>query len=155
MEAHKSNERRFITNLEVEKRVTSYYAEYLKMLTQECHRFKITVNFTSQDEGLDATALHSEWKKLLSEMENIQNSIQEQFSKCEDASNAMIWIIKWLREVEKRILGEDTSPLENFRPTLSHRGHNLRAYFGEAEILGKIAEKQKEVVKFWQVNGFS
>ncbi|VDN97631.1 unnamed protein product [Rodentolepis nana] len=150
MEAHKSNEHRFITNLEAEKEMTTCYAEYLKVLSQECYRCKITPNFVSQDEDLDAAALHSDWKKLLSDMANIQSAIQEQLLWCEEASNAAIWMTNWLREVEKRALGEDASFIENFRPTLSRRGHNLRAYSEEAVTLDTIAEKQQEVVKFWQ-----
>nr|CDS27008.2 nesprin 1 [Hymenolepis microstoma] len=150
MEAHKSNEHRFITNLEAEKEITSCRTEYLKALSQECHRCEITPNFALQDEGFDAAALHSDWKKLLVEMGDIQNAIQEQLLRCEEASSATIWMVNWLREVEKRALGEDASFIENFRPTLSRRGHNLRAYSEETETLDKISEKQQEVVKFWQ-----
>lgn len=129
------------------------HENYLKCLIQVCSRRGITSNFATLNDNLDASALYSEWKNLMAEMVALKDSVQMHLLKCEEASNALTWMTKWLRELEKRILAEDTPSLENFRPTLSHRGHSLRAYTEEAETLMKIAEKQQEVVQFWQVTG--
>ncbi|KAM7539973.1 hypothetical protein Aperf_G00000041104 [Anoplocephala perfoliata] len=150
IDAHKANEPRFTTNSNAEKDMAACHENYLKCLIQECTRRGITPNFATSNDSLDAAALYSEWKNLMIEMGALQESVQMHLVKCEDGSNALAWMTKWLREVEKRILVEDTPSLESYRPTLSHRGHSLRAYTEEVETLGKIAEKQQEVVKFWQ-----
>lgn len=75
----------------------------------------------------------------------------DRLAKCEEASEAVAWIVEWLRSLEKRIRMEDVPSVDNFRLTLFHHDHCLRPYLEEVEVIEKFMNTQQCVIKSWQV----
>ncbi|KAH9285528.1 Nesprin-1 [Echinococcus granulosus] len=150
LETHKRNKDRFSLALESEAELLNCRAGLLQGLKDECSKCEIISNFALSDDCLEATTLSHGWENLVGEIQALQSSMADHLAKCEAASEAVVWMVEWLRSLEKRIRVEAVPSIDNLRLTLSHRGHCLRPYLEEVEVIEKVMNAQQDVIKSWQ-----
>ncbi|VDM15794.1 unnamed protein product [Hydatigera taeniaeformis] len=150
LESHKENKCRFVHASEAEAEMLNCRTRFLQCLKEECDRCKIVPNSSPVDDRLEATALNHAWENLVSEIQTLQNSMSDNLARCKEASECIVWMVEWLRSLEKRIRMEDVPPIGNFRLTLTHRDHCLRPYLDEVEVVKKAVNSQQDVIKSWQ-----
>ncbi|KAL5965768.1 hypothetical protein TSMEX_006503, partial [Taenia solium] len=150
LETHKGNKCRFTHASETEAELLNCRERFSQCLKEECSRRKIVPNFAPVDDCLEATALNHDWENLVDEIQTLRSSMADHLAKYKEASEAVAWMVEWLRSLEKRIRVEDVSSGDNFRLTLFHRDQCLRPYLEEVEVIEKVMVAQQSVIKSWQ-----